>query len=1006
MLGVMLAALAAGGDAMAQPSDSSIETVVVTGTRIPRQEFDLPNPVSTLGAEDIEHSGTVNVTDFLKRLPALTGSLGDFQTNGYGTPASADGSSLGGLNLLDLRNLGYVRTLVLIDGHRVVSNATGSAAVDISTIPITLIDRVDVVTGGASAVYGADGVSGVVNFIMKHDLEGIHASAQAGTSQDGGGSKFRGTVSIGHNFDDSRGNVTLSLESSWQDHLYFTRRSFTRVGGFTSFVPNPNDPNDDPNIPDFIPTNDAQFIYTARTGAIDTDLDGQPDHLGNGQVFNLGTDIGGGSAIGSSGMPYAEDLQGDFQPMERRYIGQINGTYRFSDALKINAEFKFAQVGTKSLSTAPFDDYAIISADNPYLPSNVASLIANNGLGLGLLMEDYLQLRNQEADKRNTYRGVIEASGQLPNPSFLSDLHYELSYVYGQTDVDDVNLKNRITDRFFAALDAVTNPATGRPTCRSNLDPAAVPPDLGILFGDYPHFSDTSNRFDVSQYPATFTPGANSGCVPFNPFNPNADNAASIAFMTLDTHTRGALTQHVVSGFVGADIPIFQEWGFAKPLSVVLGAEYRREASATRPDAITQTPGLFWIGGTLPVRGSFDVKEVFGEASLTVLEHQPFAEELSFDVAGRQSHYSTAGDSSSWKFGGVYSPIGGIKFRATSAFAVRAPNIGELFAPEQNLFAFVNDPCDANFVNNGTSYRPANCQAIEAALGVPYTPGVTSTQTDQNVSALIRGNLALKPESARTLTAGIVLQPDFIESLMVSVDWYRVKITNAISAPTAQSVADECVDLSTINNPFCAQITRTATGNFPGSINRVLIQQINVAAFLTEGEDIKLVYHADLNDWFNADIGALDVSLVGNHLDTLATTPLPGENPIQSANTLGGGVDGAPAPSWQANLDLVWHLDAFTVDYNIDWFDGVLAVSKQNLAAQPDIYPQTYLHIGDRFVHDIQVRYDFATGWSAYAGVNNLFYQKPSLGQNGYPVDPLGRFFYVGVRADLDFSDL
>src|SRR6185312_4299135 len=165
-------------------ADDTTETVVVTGTRIPRPEFDLPNPTMTVGSEQIEHSGTVDLGDYLKRIPALVGSLGNFQTNGYGTPASNDGSSLGGLNLLDLRNLGYVRTLVLIDGHRSVSESTGSAAVDIDTIPISITDRVDVTTGGASAVYGADGVSGVVNFIMKHDLDGVLARAQAGTSND------------------------------------------------------------------------------------------------------------------------------------------------------------------------------------------------------------------------------------------------------------------------------------------------------------------------------------------------------------------------------------------------------------------------------------------------------------------------------------------------------------------------------------------------------------------------------------------------------------------------------------------------------------------------------------------------------------------------------------------------------------------------------------------------------------------------------------------------------
>jgi iron complex outermembrane receptor protein len=317
--------LVAQGVALAQDNGGT-ETVVVTGTRIPRPEFDLPSPTVTLSDQDIQHSGTTNLGDYLKRIPALVGSLGDYQTNGYATPASNDGSSLGGLNLLDLRNLGYVRTLVLIDGKRVVASSTGSAAVDISTIPITLISDIQTSTSGQSSIYGADAVSGVVNFIMKHDLEGIHARFQAGTSEDGGGSKYLTAVSVGHNFDDGKGNFFATFEGAYQDHLFFTQRKFTNVGGIQYFVTNPANPDgSNPSLPANIPTNDAAFIFSALTGAIDTDLDGLPDRLGNGQPFNLGIDIGNASAIGSSGTPYAIDLQGDFQPTERRYVTQ----YRF-----------------------------------------------------------------------------------------------------------------------------------------------------------------------------------------------------------------------------------------------------------------------------------------------------------------------------------------------------------------------------------------------------------------------------------------------------------------------------------------------------------------------------------------------------------------------------------------------------------------------------------------------------------------------------------------------------
>ena len=537
---------------------------------------------------------------------------------------------------------------------------------DIDSIPITLIDRVEVVTGGSSAVYGADGVSGVVNFVMKHDLEGVQARAQYGNSEDGGGEKYMGAVSVGHNFDDGKGNVTLTYEMSRQDNLFFTQRDFTSFGREAFFVPNPANPDGSiRNLPANIPVKDVEFTFSAPTGALDIALprrggrparfDGFPDHLGDGEVFNPGTDLGNGSSIGSSGMPYVNDLQGDFQPTENRRIAQAMGDYDFAPWLKLSAEFRYSHVDTKALNIAPFDDDIMVRAQNAFLPTNLASLIAGTPTGEAALSEDYLAMRELELVQRDTYRFVGDASGELPSPSFLHNFRYDASYDYGQSNIDDTNLENRNIDRFAAALDSVIDPATGKPTCRSNLDPAATPPtlnDYANFYGkDANYFSDTSSLFPASDFGLTFTPGPNSGCVPFNPFDPHYNNKASIAWMTQNTHTTGMVTEEVLNGYVTADVPQFQDWGFAKPLSIVAGGEYRRETSRSTPEAVTETPGLYWYGGTLPVSGSFDVTEAFGELSLPVLADQPLAKELTVDAAGRLSDYSTAGTSQSWKLG-------------------------------------------------------------------------------------------------------------------------------------------------------------------------------------------------------------------------------------------------------------------------------------------------------------------------------------------------------------------
>jgi iron complex outermembrane recepter protein len=1002
---VLMTALLMGTALLTQPVRADdVETVTVTGTRIPRPELDLPNPVTTIGGAELQHSGQTNLADYLKRIPALAGSLGGNETAGFATPASADGTSLGGLNLLDLRNLGVVRTLVLIDGQRQVASSTGSAVVDTDSIPITLIDRVDVATGGASAIYGADGVSGVVNFVMKHDLEGLHTRLQAGLSQDGGGNKYLTATSLGFNSDDGKGNVTLTFEGAYQDSLSFTQRSFTKVGGATFFVINPvlaADPSLSPSAtnPKFIPTNDAQFIFSAPTGAITTDLSSPfPNFLGNGQVFDPGTFIDGVRAIGSSGQPFANVLQGDFLPTQRRYVAQIDGHYDFSDFLHVAAGFKYASVDSKSFSTPPFDDIAILSPDNAFLPANVSAAIASNGFGVGILSEDYLAIRRAEETKRDTYRFNLHLNGDMPfTPSFVNNFRWDLAYVYGQTNTDDIEVGERVEDRFFAALDSVIDPSTGKPTCRSNLDPSAVPPDVSAFIGSTT-FTDT-DFFDVSRFPATFTPGPNSGCVAFNPFDPHANQKAAIGFITRNLHSHGVLMQHVVTGYLSGDFDGFKNW-FAGPLSAVVGGEYRKESSASNPDPFIQQD-LVFDSGTLPVKGGFDVSEFFAELSLPIIADKEWIKELSVDAAVRTSNYSTAGAATSWKVGGIWAPEDWLKLRATEAVATRAPNIGELFAPQQRLFSSVNDPCDKNFVHSGTSFRVANCQALFSALGVAYDPATADLDTGATIPNPVVGNPGLKPENARTFTAGVVIQPpDWNFSL--TLDWYNVNITNAIVAPTAQNIADKCVDLSTIANPFCGVITRNPLASQAGSISEVISSQFNVATFVTSGLDITATWHVDSKDWFEQDYGTLDVHLIGNWLDKLSTVALLGQAPVESANSVIGGIDGNIAPKWDFNLDLVWNYQKWTVDYNIESQAATLNGTRQSFLSQPFQYAPQFNYVPGEFVQSIQVGYQVADNWNVYGGINNLFYQKPAIGFDIVPVDPLGRFFYVGVNIDTD----
>jgi outer membrane receptor protein involved in Fe transport len=982
-------------------AQEAAETVVVTGTRIQRTEYELPNPVQMVGSDDITGVGSTNVTNYLVRLPSLVSSLSSYDTSGYGTPSSNDGSSLAGLNLLDLRNLGYVRTLVLVDGKRHVSESTGSAAVDVNTIPISLIDRVEVATGGASAIYGADGVSGVVNFIMKRNLEGLHVRTQGAFSEDGGGDIFFGSLAYGYNTDDGRGNISAALEFSQQGRLSYTDRTFTQPGHILRFVPNPDTSTPKPS-PQLVPVPDSTYIWSAVTGAISTDFLNtfSPDFTGNGQPYVHGNEYDFYNAIGGSGQPSANVTQGDFLPVQSRKLAQVDGHYDFSDMFKVSAEFKYAKVTSDSRSTPPWDDFLVIMPDNAFLPANVRDAIlangttAEDGTHLGVFGADYLGLRRRERVTRDTYRTSLDVTGDItPGGGFIKDLIYDVSYVWGQTSVDDGDMGIRVEDRFFAAMDSVIDPSSGKPTCRSNLNPAALPPDTyGLLqgvLGDGPAYSDTS---PATYGKLSFTPGPNSGCVPYNPFTPFANQAASLAFMTTDLHTHGVVSQQVLTGTLAGNFPI-AEAIFAGPLSVVVGGEYRFEKSSSQGDP-NWYPGYTFDNQPESTSGSFDVGEAFAEVSLPVIKNQPFIREFSVDGAVRYSSYSTAGTTTTWKFGGVWAPFDWLRLRGTDAYAVRAPNIGELFAPQQTLYSTVGDPCDKNNVNAGTSYRPANCQALFNALGVPYTPGVTDLSTAGTIKTFVSGNSDLAPESARTLTLGFVVQP--IPGLSFSADWYRVVITNAITAPEGQQIADKCVDLSSINNAFCGLVTRDPNAGVPGQITLLTEKQINVASYETAGVDFDLSYRFDPRDFgVEDDYGLFDLHLIGNYLNSLYLTPLQGEKPeYQVAESL------ESAPKWQMSFDLNWTYGDFDVRYSLDWFSRTLRYTHIVMNAAPDRVSEQYKYYPAKNVSNIQVGYRFAEEYRAYFGLNNLFYQKPGPGSSGYPIDPLGRVFYFGLTID------
>jgi iron complex outermembrane receptor protein len=960
-----------------KPADES--AIVVTGSRIRRPDFNTPNPMISIGSDQVERSGTTNLTQFLTGLPALQGSSGSDLNSG-------NNASIGytGLNLLNLRNLGVDRTLVLVDGRRHVAAIPGSQAVDINTIPEDLVERVDIQTGGASAIYGADGVSGVVNFVMKRNFEGLTIRAQNGISQLGDAGQRLIAVTAGKNFADGRANIAIALEHGEEDRLNHNDRVRLSGANAVGFYENPDDPENlggytgpaDNGIPDYVPLNNVRYFDTSRQGGIDVDFDGFPDYVvgSGGQVepfvgiFNGATYVPSFYQQGGNGT-LASDYNADLLPKINRNIVNVLGHFDVSPALSFFAEGKYARTKSFTFSQPTWDYYLLIKPDNPFIPADIAA-VAPDGV---LLNRDEFDFGQRGEDiTRQTWRGVVGARGDLG-----AHANYEVSYVYGRTKSTNHYVNDILSDRFYAAVDVVNDPSTGQPTCRVNLDPNWTP--------DQPY---TYVRSVIS--PTTFQPGQ---CVPLNLFGEGAPSQQALDFITADTTDRSTITQQVLSGSFSGDLGGMFSFPGGGNLGYALGAEYRKETSSFTADPLAQQ-GLTFGNSLNNDSGKFSVKEVFGEVRAPIFTHRPLADRLEIGAAARFSDYSTIGSTTAWKIDGSYAPVRDITFNATYSKAVRAPNISELFSGQSQTFQFlVPDPCNFNQQTSGSQYRQENCITLLTALGAD--PTTYEDNRAANLSGVVEGNSTLSEETAKTLTFGVQLQPRFIPGLTARADWYDIKLKNAINTASLQQLAALCVDQPSLDNVFCSLITRQQgdvqnSGADPGNVVGYTLQPFNVSQFRTSGLDINLNYRR------NTGFGLFNFNLVGNYLKRLQFVATPGADVTEER------LDSSyRSPKFTAKGDLTWTKGKVTLSYGLLYWSKTLRFSPQTYIDQPDYVDPKYKWLKEHWEHSIYAKVQVNQKFNMYGGVNNLWNQKPEIGTQLYPVNSIGRFFFVGVRMDF-----
>ena len=985
---------------------TAVEEIVITGSRIRLADYVQSNPVVSVTSEQIEYSGVTNVTDFMSDYPALVGSFNNQESADTGGQVSV------GLNLLNLRNLGTNRTLVLIDGRRHVASDPGSAAIDTNTIPVALIERVEVLTGGASAIYGADGVSGVVNFVMKDDFEGIDLRAQTGWSDEGGGDRHFVSGLIGENFLDGRLNLTFGFEWAEDEALSPNDRSYTRVGQRETLAANPDDLADDPNVPDYILQRNVRYPDTSLGGSVYTDLDfGDElygfDYQGDGQLWESGQLTNDFTVVGGSGS-LLDVFQDEILPAQDRMAFNTSGRYDFAPRHSFFFEGKFVRIET-GFNAQPTYDFGYGEAgeyvytglwtglDNPFMPDAIREDALTNPLGLGnpgnaallgvdpgvFVQRDNLDFGYTGRDiTRDTFRTVIGLEGDIGD----SGMRYEVSYVWGKTETESTYLNNRLNDRFLAAIDVVDGP--NGPVCRSDLDPAAYLANPNV---------------DSRVGARTFTPGAASGCVPLNIFGNGSPSQEALDWIHVDSLQTAEIEQRVFSAFVTGDSAAWFNLP-GGPLSFAVGMEQRFESSESRVsdmEALGQSvrdeldpendPALAydvsWSGAGVDSSGSFDVSEVFVEFNAPLLSDLPFIQELNLDAAYRYSDYSTAGSTDTWKLGARWRLNDWIMFRATEARSVRAPNIGELFLPRTQTFALLDDPCDTDNQNLGTGNRQANCVAELTALG--FDPNNFNNTSSSSIEGIVGGNPDLEAEEADTFTAGFVFTPQFAPGFSLALDYYDIDLSNAIQFFEAQTVVDQCYDLPQPNQ-FCDLIGRNDSTGF---INYFEQSAVNVASYQTSGYDMTIRYNLNPVDFgIERDIGRFNFALAATKLEELVFVEL--DTPDEQLGFPG-------APEWVATFDALWQWRDFAVNYGFTYYDETYRVDPQTLAAEPDYVEDQFRMYSAREQHDVQARWNVNDTFTLYGGVNNFTNQEPDRGSAVYPIGALGRFFYVGGTMRL-----
>jgi iron complex outermembrane recepter protein len=968
--------VAQAADAPAAPDEAPVSEVIVTGSRITAPGLTSVSPVTSVGQEEIRQQGSTRIEDLLNTLPQVTPD----QSSGVSNGATGEAT-------INLRDLGVQRTLVLINGRRLMPGdpngpaQNGFSAPDINNIPAALVERIDVLTGGASSVYGADAVAGVVNFVMNDHFEGVQVNANAsmynhfnhnpvqssiaavgypykiGTTNDGKSKDL--TVLFGQNFADGKGNFTAYGSYRRIDPLLESQRDFSGC-----------------------PTNANSAGTGFSCGGSSTSATGR-----------FGT-ANGSFTVGPGGtfLPYKSSLYqynyaptNYFQRPDERWTAGEFMHLDLTDKVQAYSEFMFMQ-DTSTAQLAPGGAFygsgtavdpvsgipngkVNVNCNNPLLSTAELAAICNGVATPGTVGQVTIGRRNVEGGTRDSelthtsFRMVMGSKGEIAD-----GWKYDAYLMEGQTQFANFSSGNFSKNALTNALEAVTGP-TGTPVCLS---------------------------------------GA-AGCVPYNVWTPGGVTQAQLAYLSIPTLITGVTEERVGDANVTGDLG---KYGVKLPwnqdgLIVNVGTQWRSEHATLHPDAPDINNDVAGNGNPiLPVNAGFTVWEGYFEAGAPILEDQPYAKELSFETGYRYSAYNLGFNTNTYKFGVNYAPTSDVRFRASYNRAVRAPNIQELF--QQQVVALDGssngDPCATS---SGSPPTATAAQCARTGVSAAQYGKVVGNSSGQ-YNGLTGGNIKLKPEQADTVTAGFVATPSMLPNLIVSLDYFHIKVKNVITSTGFGYQMSQCIN----NNLYCDQIHRDPSASLwlspSGYINDITL---NLGSFITEGADLTASYKVDLETW-----GKLNFTFAGTYTAQLITQVTQG-GPSYDCAGYYGNTCGVPVPKFKGKVRASYEtpLPGLAVSAGLRHIGSVQedGLSPNELLHQAKV-PGVYQRLPQFNYLDLTASYAVNKTVSLMVGVNNVLDKDPPLlSTTAFPTafvngntyvgtyDTLGRFLFANVTLNF-----